>query len=203
MRTHGWGGRPPRDDAEARQRILSAARERVAGAGTTSMSEVADLLGVTRQTVYRYFASTEDLLNAAAMDAVAGLQDDLVKHVVQHLAETGGDAADAVVEVVAYVYENLRNDPALNRLLAPGRMTATLAGLTAPDSIALGGALLAGFPVDWAAEGLDATAQRELVEHLLRTLQSLVIDPGHPERSPAELRAYLQRWVAPAVRASR
>jgi hypothetical protein len=28
-----------------------------------------------------------------------------------------------------------------------------------------------------------------------------VIDPGHPERSPDELRAYLARWIAPAVRA--
>jgi hypothetical protein len=135
------------------------------------------------------------------MDAVADLQADLVKHVVQHLAATGGDAGDAVVEVVAYVYEHLRDDPALNRLIAPGRISTTLAGLTAPDAIALGRSLLAGFPLDWAAAGLDGAAQRELVEHLLRTLQSLVIDPGHPERSPDELRSYLTRWVAPAVRA--
>jgi hypothetical protein len=121
--------------------------------------------------------------------------------VVSYPATPGGDAADAVVEVVAYVYEHLRDDPALNRLIAPGRMTTTLAGITAPDAIALGGSLLAGFPVDWAAAGLDERAQRELVEHLLRTLQSLVIDPGHPERSPAELRGYLSRWLAPAVRA--
>jgi AcrR family transcriptional regulator len=201
MRTHGWGGRPPQDDVEARQRILRITRDRLAEVGTTSTSEVAELLGVTRQTVYRYFPTTGDLLNAAAMDAVVGLQDALVEHVAGHLARTGGDAADAVVEVVAYVYEHLRDDPALNRLIAPGRISTTLAGLTAPDAIALGRSLLAGFPVDWAAAGVDAAAQRELVEHLLRTLQSLVIDPGHPQRSPDELRAYLGRWVAPAVRA--
>jgi AcrR family transcriptional regulator len=201
MRTHGWGGRPPRDDAEARERILRITRDRLAEVGTTSTSEVAELLEVTRQTVYRYFPTTEELLNAAAMDAVAALQDELVDHVTRHLAATRGDAADAVVEVVAYVYEHLRDDPALNRLIAPGRISTTLAGLTAPDAIALGRSLLAGFPVDWVAAGLDVGAQRELVEHLLRTLQSLVIDPGHPERSPVELRAYLGRWVAPAVRA--
>jgi AcrR family transcriptional regulator len=201
MRTHGWRGRPPRDDAEARERILRTARTRLAEVGTTTTSDVAALLGVTRQTVYRYYPTTDELLNAAAMDAVAELQADLVKHVARHLAETGGDAGDAVVEVVAYVYEHLRDDPALNRLIAPGRISTTLAGLTAPDAIALGRSLLAGFPVDWAAAGLDLSAQRELVEHLLRTLQSLVMDPGRPERSPAELRAYLRRWIAPAVRA--
>jgi AcrR family transcriptional regulator len=70
MRTHGWGGRPPRDDAEARDRILRTTRGRIAEVGTTTTSEVADLLEVTRQTVYRYFATTEDLLNAAALFAV-------------------------------------------------------------------------------------------------------------------------------------
>ena len=201
MRTHGWAGRPPTDDAEARSRILAAARARLADAGSTSTSEVAELLGVTRQTVYRYYRSTEDLLNAAAMDAVGELMSDLIEHVRRHLAETGGDAADGVVEVVAFVFEHLRDDPALNHLIAPGRISSTLAGLTAPSSIALGRSLLAGFPIDWEAAGLEADLQRELVEHLLRTLQSLVLDPGDPGRSGDELRAYLQRWVAPAVRA--
>jgi AcrR family transcriptional regulator len=202
MRRHGWGGHPPQDEADARARILQTTRIRLAESGTTSTSEIADLLGVTRQTVYRYYPTTEDLLNAAAMDAVTELQQALVKHVTDHLAKSGGDAGDAVAEVVAYVYEHLREDPALNRLLAPGRISTTIAGLTAPDAIALGGSLLAGFPIDWAAVGLDAVAQRELVEHLLRTLQSLILDPGHPERSPEQLRAYLARWIAPAVRAN-
>ena len=201
MRTHGWAGQPPKDDAEARDRILRVARDCLDELGTTSTSEVAEMLGVTRQTVYRYFPTTEELLNAAAMEAVADLQTDLVKHVTRHLARTGGDAGDAVVEVVAFVYEHLRDDPALNRLIAPGRISSTLAGMTAPDAIALGRSWLSGFPLDWTAVGFDAAAQRELVEHLLRTLQSLVIDPGHPERSPKQLRAYLNSWVAPAVRA--
>ena len=200
MRTHGWGGAPPADDEEARERILTATRACLAATGTARTSEVAGALGITRQTVYRYFPTTDDLLNAAAMAAVVELQHDLTADVRRHLA-AGADAADAVVEVVAFVYEHLRDDPALNRLLAPGRIAGTLAGLTAPSSIRLGRSLLAGFGVDWAAQGWDPGRQHELVEHLLRTLQSLVLDPGDPERSGTELRGYLQRWVAPAVRA--
>lgn len=200
MRTHGWAGDPPRDDDEARARILTAARARLVSAGGASTSDVATDLGVTRQTVYRYFPSAEGLVTAAAIDAVGDLTAHLVDHVRDHLERTGGDAGDAVVEVVAYVYEHLRDDPALNRLLAPGRISATLAGMTAPSSIAIGRRLLRDFPVDWDAVGLDDAAQRELVEHLLRTLQSLVVDPGDPARDGAELRAYLQRWLAPALR---
>jgi AcrR family transcriptional regulator len=200
MRSHGWGGHPPADAGEARARILTATRERLASAGTTSTSEIADVLGVTRQTVYRYFPTTEDLLDAAAMDAAVDLQDQLVKHVVDHLADGSGDAADAVVEVVAYVYEYLRDDPAMSRLVAPGRISRTVAGLTAPSSIALGGKLIAGFGIDWSRVGLAEDEQLELVEHLLRMLQSFVLDPGDPARTGEELRSYLRRWVAPALR---
>ena len=200
MRSHGWGGQPPADANEARARILAATRTRLAAAGSTSTSEITDILGVTRQTVYRYFPATEDLLDAAAMDAVVELESDLVEHAVEHLAGRSGDAADAVVEVVAYVYENLRGDPVLKRLIAPGRISRTTAGLTAPSSIALGGKLLSGFGIDWSEAGLPEDERLELVEHLLRMLQSFVIDPGDPERTGEELRAYLRRWVAPALR---
>lgn len=205
MRAHGWGGRPPADAEEARDRIIRTARTRLTESGSTNISEVAERLGVTRQTVYRYFPTTEDLLNAAATEAVTELEGQLVKHVVDHLAATGGDAADAAVEIVAYVYEHLRDDPALNRLIAPGRISSTVAGLTTPSAIALGRAWLASFPVDWAGEsqgraGLSDQAQAELVEHLLRTLQTFVLDPGDPARSGTELRAYLQRWLGPALR---
>ncbi|GAA3512585.1 TetR/AcrR family transcriptional regulator [Aeromicrobium panaciterrae] len=197
MRSHGWGGRPPLDADEARARILTATCERLAESGSTSTAEIADLLGVTRQTVYRYFPTTNDLLNAAAMYAVNELQENLVGHVA---AASKGDPAEAVVEVVAYVYEHLRDDPALKRLVAPGQISTTIAELTAPSSIALGGKLLTDIDIDWSGIGLTQDEQLELVEHLLRTLQSFFLDPGDPPRTGDDLRAYLRRWVAPALR---
>ncbi|HJR89618.1 MAG TPA: TetR/AcrR family transcriptional regulator [Aeromicrobium sp.] len=200
MRAHGWAGKPPSDALEARARILSVTRDLISSFGNTSTAEVAERLGVTRQTVYRYFPTTEDLLNAAATEAVAELTTDLVKHVQAHLASTGGDAGDAAVEVLAYVFEHLRDDPALNRLLAPGRMSGTVADLTASSSIDLGRTLIAEFGIDWEELGWDEARQRELVEHMLRILQSFVLDPGDPPRSGEGLRAYLRRWLAPALR---
>ncbi len=201
MRTHGWAGALPLDEMAARRRLLSATRQCLADDGVkgAGIADVARAVGVTRQTVYRYFATTEELLNAAALDAVTELFDDVAAHLRAYLDATGGDAGDAVVEVLAYVYEHLRGDHALNRLLTPGRLSAAVTELTAPSSILLGRSLLSRFPVDWDALGLD---QAELVEHLLRVLQSLVLDPGPPVRSGTELRAYLQRWVAPALRAT-
>lgn len=200
MRAHGWAGSPPADATEARTRLLGATRELLTEFGSTSTAEVAERLGITRQTAYRYFPTTEDLLNAAAMAAVAELTAGMVEHVRAHVAATEGDAGDAAVEGVAYVFEHLRDDPALNRLVAPGRLSGTVADLTSSTSIDMGRALIAGFGIDWEGLGWDEARQRELVEHLLRTLQSLVLDPGDPARSGAELRGYLQRWLAPALR---
>ncbi|MGI9206700.1 MAG: TetR family transcriptional regulator, partial [Rhodococcus sp. (in: high G+C Gram-positive bacteria)] len=57
-RRRGWGGRPPVDDEEATQRIVAAAVELIAQSGAEiSIADVAQSLGVIRQTVYRYFAS--------------------------------------------------------------------------------------------------------------------------------------------------
>lgn len=199
MRTHGWAGALPLDEVAARRRLLSATRQCLAddGVNGAGIADVARAVGVTRQTVYRYYATTEELLTAAALDAVTELFDDVATHLRAYLNATGGDPGDAVVEVLAYVYEHLRSDQALNRILTPGRLSAAVRELTAPSSILLGRSLLSRFPVDWDELGHD---QAELVEHLLRVLQSLVLDPGTPERSGADLRAYLQRWVAPALR---
>ncbi|OZC83489.1 TetR family transcriptional regulator, partial [Rhodococcus sp. 06-418-1B] len=67
MRTHGWNGVVPHTDDEAVSRILDAVRE----VSTTSnerptVAAVARELGVTRQTVYRYFPDVDQLLLTAA-----------------------------------------------------------------------------------------------------------------------------------------
>jgi hypothetical protein len=56
------------------------------------------------------------------------------------------------------------------------------------------------FDVDWAAAGFADEDLDELAEHLLRIIQSFVIDPGRPPRTGAAMRDYLRRWVAPALR---
>jgi hypothetical protein len=53
--------------------------------------------------------------------------------------------------------------------------------------------------IDWAALGYDDHTIDELVEFLLRIIQSMVVAPADPPRSSAELRAYLHRWIGPAL----
>lgn len=194
MRRHGWAGDMPVDDEEAVRRIVDAARASIEARGTVSVSEVAAQLGITRQTVYRYFSTLDALLAGTAMSAVSDFLDRLARD-LQPIT----DPTTAVVEGIAYTLEQLPGDRYLSLVMEPGRASAFAAGVTSETSIAFGRSILERFNVDWSAAGFSGQCLDELVEFMLRTLQSFILDPGGPARHGKELRAFLHRWVAPAV----
>ncbi|BBY56455.1 TetR/AcrR family transcriptional regulator [Mycobacterium koreense] len=195
MRTHGWGGDTPADDQEAIARILAAADAVIDVRGADiSIADVARTLGVTRQTVYRYFPSTEAVLTAAGTRAAHDFLDRLAAHVAGRT-----DPADAAVEAVATVLEWLPDEPHVTALLARDRGNVFIARMTSTEALGLAESVLRRFDVDWAAHGFGDADLAELAEHLLRTIASFIIDPGRPARRPAALRAYLHRWAAAAL----
>lgn len=196
MRTHGWAGSAPASDDEAVARILAAASQAIEQRGADiSIADVARTLGVTRQTVYRYFPSTDALLVAAAERSAAGFLERLAAHL------TGiTEPAQAVTEAIATTLEWLPHDKHIGLLLAPERANAFTADVTSDVAMHFAGAMLRRFDVDWAAAGFTDAELAELAEHLLRIIQSFVIDPGRPPRSGDDLRRYLRRWVSSAVR---
>ncbi|MGI5328780.1 TetR/AcrR family transcriptional regulator [Actinomadura nitritigenes] len=190
MRTHGWKGDPPRDETEARDRIIGAAMRCIDRYGSkTRLADVAKELGVTRQTVYFYFDGTEELLVATALQAAGDFLDRLAAHVAPI-----GDDAEILAEGLFYTFDRLPHEPYLGILLAGGHTGAFTQGITSPTAMAFGRTILLRFDIDWTARGYTDTDLDELVELMLRLLQSFVIDPGHPPRSPEEFRAYLRRW---------
>jgi AcrR family transcriptional regulator len=197
MRTHGWSGSAPATDEEAVARILAEASKAIDAHGADiSIADVARTLGVTRQTVYRYFPSTDALLVAAARKAAIGYLDRLA----DHLADIP-DPADAVVEGIATTLEWLPNDKHMGLLLGPGRSGTFSADVTSDIAVQLARTMLGRFDVDWIGIGFTDADLDELAEHLLRIIQSFVVDPGRPPRAGATLRQYLRRWVAPALSA--
>ena len=193
----GWRGNPPLNDEEARARIVAATLRCVEryGPEKTGLSDVATELGVTRQTVYRLFASTDELLAAVGRTAAGRYLDRLERHVAA-LTEP----ADAIIEAIAYTFERLPRERDMVLLLTAGRSEVFLKGVTSADGIAFGRAMVARMNVDWQVHGFDDAALDGLVEFALRVLQSLVLDPPTPKRTRAQLRAFLSRWVAPAIR---
>jgi AcrR family transcriptional regulator len=195
MGRKGWAGRPPADDAEARKRIIDATLSGIErrGPARVTLSDVADSLGITRRTVYRYFPSTEELFVAAAEVALASF----VCRV--EVLTAGLDVADQLVEVVAFIIEQLPREPQLALLLANNGANLFSRRMLTPEEVARCRQILQHTHIDWAAIGYDDDALAELVEFLLRIIQSMVIAPRDPPRSATELRAFLQRWITPAI----
>lgn len=193
----GWGGSPPGSDEEASRRIVIAAVELISRNGRAiSIADVAESLGVIRQTVYRYFPSTDSLLRAAAIAAVDGFLDRLTQHVAGI-----EDPADAVVEAVIYTLNEAPRVPQLGLMLSGSHSHAE--GITSEEALAFGMTMIRRFDVDWERHGYGEHALRELVEYQLRTMQSFFISPGNPPRSQDALREYLRRWVGSAVAVTR
>ncbi|WP_292975561.1 TetR/AcrR family transcriptional regulator [Mycobacterium sp.] len=196
MRRHGWSGDMPQDDDEAVERIVTATRRIIDEGGTVNVSEVAQRLGVTRQTIYRYFPTQEALIAATALAAIGGFLDRLAAQLVSI-----SDPTEAVVEGIAFTFEQIAEDRYLSLVFEPGKASAFTAGVTSDMAVDLGRSIVERFDVDWAGAGFADDKLDELVEVMLRTLQSLIVDPGRPARSGAKLRQFLADWIAPSVRA--
>jgi AcrR family transcriptional regulator len=196
VRTHGWSGSAPATDEEAIARILDAAGQAIDARGADiSIADVARTLGVTRQTVYRYFPSTDALLVAAAVHAT----DDFQQRLAAHLRGVT-DPVDAVTEAIATALEWLPKDKHIGLLITPGANPHTQS-VTSDIALHFANSMLRQFDVDWASLGFADADLDELAEHLLRIIQSFVVDPGRPPRRGVELRDYLRRWVGSALTA--
>ncbi len=193
----GWDGSPPADDTEARKKIIAAALVCIErrGPAHTTLSDVAVDLGITRRTVYRYFATTEELFTAVAETAL----DSWIPR-IEAITSGALDVTELLVELVAHIIEELPNEPLLTLLLASDHMTLFSRQMLQPTQIARGRTILRHTRIDWAALSYDDATIDELVEFLLRNIQSMIVAPPEPPRTGAQLRAYLRRWIAPALK---
>lgn len=194
MRSRGWAGSTPASDEEAIARILDAVDGVVAEHGSAiRLADVARRLGVTRQTVYRYFPNADALLIASAMRAVDGFIDQVVRHV-----NGVNDPVTALVECIAFAVEKLTGDPQLEGLLTRRQEGDAVTSLTSDTATAFCLSFFHRLDVDWQLHGFDNSALEELAEMTLRTVQSMLTDPGQP-RDDLALRGFVARWLGPAI----
>jgi AcrR family transcriptional regulator len=195
MRSHGWAGNTPASDEEAIERILDAADRIIDERGSAlRIADVARALGVTRQTVYRYFPGTQALLVASAMRSADGFLDRSAAHL-----KGVTDPVVAVTEGVAFAVEQLASDNQVEFVLNQRHRGGQKVSIVSDTALAFGRSMLHRFDIDWELYGFDDEGLDELNEFCLRVLHSFLVDPGRPPRSGADLRRYLTRWIGPAI----
>lgn len=191
----GWGGNPPETDEEATRRIVAAAVDLIAETGSAiTIADVAESLGVIRQTVYRYFPTAQDLMREAAIASVDGFLDQLEARV-----RGITDPADAMTEGFLFTLDAVVAIPHLGILLSSPSSAATPGEVASALAQDVGMRMITRFDVDWQRCGYDDAALRDLVEFTLRTMLSFFVAPNDPSRSREELRRFLRRWLGSAI----
>src|SRR3984885_10905430 len=173
--------------------MLSATRRTIDERGDQiTLADVARTLNVTRQTIYHYFASTEELLQATALDATADFMDQLATAL-----HGMTDPAAAVIEGICLTLERLPTDPYIGLLLRTARTAAFAEQVTGANETArvLGRSILDRLDVDWSA--FPPSAIEDILQIVLRTLQSFIMSP--PTGGGTELRRLLSVWIGPVV----
>jgi AcrR family transcriptional regulator len=167
------------DASRNRAAILDAARELVGRPGELHLSAIAQRAGVGQGTLYRHFASRDELLSALYTEQI----DDLVELADSLVAEHAPDVAlrrwfdrladyarvkRGVIDVVeSSVWADLSSTThsklgrALSTLLAAGASTGSLRGDVAPRDVIL---------LSWFLAHVDADEWGERVPRLLDVL---------------------------------
>lgn len=135
-------------------------------------------------------------MRAAAIASVDGFLDRLAER-VRGLT----DPVEAMTEGVVYTLAEVRRTPHLGILLTGTYSSAHPDGLTSAEAQAFGMTMIKRFDVDWEQHEYDDDSLAELVEYILRTMQSFFVSPGNPPRTDDELRRYLRRWMGSAISA--
>lgn len=196
MGHHGWNGNPPPTEDEARARIVAAAAACVEqfGPAKTTLSDVANSLGVTRQTVYRYYANLGELLGAVGQAGV----DDFTDRMAAHLS-TFTTPADVAIESIVWAVETIPHERFIGALLQAGETDVFSRGVTSSLALSVGSGILRRVPVDWSEIGVSDSELEGLAEMLMRLFMSFLQYPADPPRSTDELRALVRRWLGPAL----
>jgi AcrR family transcriptional regulator len=180
-----WSGSPRPGAKDARERILAAAVRCVetVGAQRTSTSLIARTAGVSRPTLYAYFANREELVDLAAQEAVLRV----VARMQQH-CHTFSRASDRAVEALMYALYDLRHLPAMATHFAPGDV---IVGPLSREELWFARQALEPVIELWPA--LRATMD-DAAELYVRMLISLLIREPMQTRNREEDRVFLCRW---------
>lgn len=95
--------------------------------------------------------------------------------------------------------DKLAGDPQLEGLLAWRPDGEALTTLTSDTAITFCMSFFHRLDVDWKLHGFQDAALGELAEMTLRTVQSVLSEPGPASRDALTRRRFVARWLGPAI----
>jgi len=196
IRNPDWNGQIPESDAEAKTRIITAALKVAErdGIQKINIKNVADELCITRQTVYRLFPSSDDLLTQVSVAAGGKTLERLLSN-----ANKYESFDDRVIESMVFLAWNIPNDALLKQYFRASDVTEENIGQAfSKDALDYAYQMLkAMYPK--TQSDIDEEFLMELAEHMQRILLAIIIAPSDRIKTAKGLRAYLNKWLRPLL----
>lgn len=161
------------------------------GLEKTGMSDIACAAGVSKPTVYNYFASRDELLQSALGRAGRALGERLIEH-----AQRFPTPADQVVEAVLFCLREIPNEPGLAVTSSSQLDGFGARGALRPTGLAIARHVLAEL-FGHRSDLLDDVD--EIAEILIRWMLSLLTLDGPASREEDQTRALLHRRMIPGL----
>lgn len=187
---------PPADDDEARTRIIQAARDLAQrdGLHKTNIKKIAERLKVTRQTIYRLYSSSDELLAAVSIAVGGRLLEDLLLH-----AEAFDTFSERVVESIIFLALHIPMNACLRPYFSLGEGAEDrIQQAFSEDALRYSLQMLKAL-VPRDSTPPDETVLKPLAEHMQRILLSLIIAPTANTATADGMRVYLNVWLKPLV----
>ncbi|NQZ95854.1 MAG: TetR/AcrR family transcriptional regulator [Myxococcales bacterium] len=161
------------------------------GLEKTGMSDIAAAAGVTKPTIYTYFASRDELLHSALDRAGRALGERLIAN-----SRDFSTPAEQVVEAVLFALREIPNEPGLAVTSASEADGFGSRAALRPASLAIARQVLGELFTDRPdlLEDVD-----EVAEILIRWMLSLLVLDGPAPRDESELRSLLHRRMIPGL----
>lgn len=184
--------------AEARRRLLDSAARCIARRGNTQirMAEVADEAGVVRSTVYRYFATRDELLLALLLVRT----DAALETFVRGLGRPR-DAAQTIPDLILGPIASVEGNPLNEAFFAAESTAVTLAVQAGAEPVIE--VLMRHFgPLlqDWQADGqLHPDLDLRETVHWMNAVSHFLLAPSWRHRTAAEKRQFVEQYLVRAL----
>ncbi len=194
-----WGDdRALLDDGEARRLLLEAAARCITRRGNAQirMAEVADEAGVVRSTVYRYFASRDELLLGLLLMRTDAAMADFVLGLPQP-----EDAAASILDLILGPISRVDGNP-LNEALFANESTAVVSAVQAGAEPVVDVLMRHFGPLlqAWQADGqLVADLDLRVTVHWMNSVSHFLLAPPWRHRPLPDKRLFVERYVVRAL----
>lgn len=184
--------RPKNPDTQAR--ILDAAIACVKkwGIEKVTLNDIAQEAGLTRPTVYSYYANRDEVVRHALLQSAYTFSEDALRYIGKF-----DTARDRFLEITLYALKRLPKEPVLALIQESGLADImNNYALKTPEGNQIVRAL---FRVILKDMPLDDGELDEMAEVAMRFLISLLTLEGPQKRNDKEMRAFLERRLLPAL----